>query len=187
MTTMYPQDDDDKTFSAYQHGVWSMAFLVANVPKLTRKEVRELRGQRFIGLMDTSIPIKGLNDYPTATHEAADVARMRMETDGPPSPEMVAAAARFATALDLKSEGNHWRGECPDCRLPDSLTLTARAMQCEVSCDSGVCSPFDIEASIDGLLSGRGILDFRSDQDFPWKRGALAFEASLGWRKPEAA
>jgi hypothetical protein len=93
--------------------------------------------------------------------------------DGPPSADRIADAARFAADLGLKAEGNHWRGECPSCHLPDSLTLNARAHRVECRCDSGVCDPFTLEAQLDGRLSAHGLLNFR---EWPWKRAAIALE-----------
>jgi hypothetical protein len=110
---------------------------------------------------------------PTAQREAAEIARARMAEDRPPAPAMVADAARYAAALGLTKEGGRWRGQCIECALPDSLTLTPRAQRVECSCDSGICNVFEIEAAIDGRLSQLGVMGFRS---WSWKAAALALK-----------
>ena len=121
-------------------------------------------------------------DYPMALREAGECARRRVAEDGPPDAAMIADAARFAGALGPRQERHFWRGECPACRLPESLRLTPRRARVEVRCDSRVCDPFALEAQIDGRLSARGIFGFR-DLDFPWKARAVDSETRLSFGK----
>jgi hypothetical protein len=154
------------TLEAVQRFAWDTFFLVTPRKRtLAERERDRIAVERLIG------PSSGLGLPPTAQREAAGIARVRLQDDGPPDDAMIDDAARYALALDLKPEGNHWRGRCVMCDLPDSLTLTARLQRVECCCDSGVCDPFTLEAVVDGRLTQLNVEGFRQ---WSWKAAAIA-------------
>ena len=82
---------------------------------------------------------------------------------------LTAHAARFAKALGLTPEGNHWRSACPMCGLRDSMTLAARAALVE-------CARND--------LAALGMHEGERDEVIETTRTSLssAMELNVAWR-----